>query len=64
MASPCPTKGLAQPSTIEIEEGCDNLDKRICRDCVLDIWADAPKSMIQESDEEASKVVLESEVDA
>ena len=51
--------GHAQQSTIEIEEGCDNLDKQVCRDCVLDIWADALESMIQESNEETSKIVLE-----
>ena len=63
MASPCPTTGQARPSAIEIEEGCNNLDKQVSRDCVLDKWADAPESMIQESDKETSKAILETEVD-
>ena len=33
-------------------------------DCVPNIWADAPKSMIQQSNEEVSKVVPRSKVDA
>ena len=64
MLSSCPTRRHARPSAIEIEEGCDNLDTRVSRDCALEIWADARESMIQESYKEASKVVLEPEVDA
>ena len=44
-------------------DGYDNLDKQLSRDCVVDIWAKVPKSMIQESNEEANKEVLELEVD-
>ena len=62
MALPRPTIGHARPSVIE--EGCDNLDKRLIRDCPPDIGANAPESMIQESDKEASKAALEPEVDA
>ena len=46
MASPCCTIGYARPFEMEIEEGCDNLDKRVSGDCVLDIWVNAPESMI------------------
>ena len=62
MASPCPTTRHAQPSEIEIEEGYNNLDKLVSRDCVPDIWVDALKSIIQELDKEASQAVLEPEV--
>ena len=31
---------------MEIEEGCDNLDKKI-RDFLPNVWADTPESMIQ-----------------
>ena len=64
MASSCPTTRQAQPPTIEIEEACDVLDTRVSKDCVPNIWANAPESMIQESNKEESNVVLESEVDA
>ena len=49
---------------MEIEEGYDILDKWESMDYVLDIWVDAPDSMVQESNKEARKVVLESKVDA
>ena len=58
----CPTTGLERPSAIEIEEACDNLDKRVSRDC--DTWADVLELMIQELDKEASKAVPEPKVDA
>ena len=63
MASPCPTTGHARPSAIEIKEGCDNLDRQVSRNCVLDIWVDAPESVLQEFNEEVSKAILELEVD-
>ena len=44
--------------------GCDNLDKRVNRYSVPDIWADAPKLMMQESDEQASMEILDLEVNA
>ena len=56
--------GHARPSAIEIEEGCDNLDKRVRRDCVLELWVDAPKSLIQELDKEVTKAVPEPGVHA
>ena len=59
MASPCPTFGHARPSIIETKEGCDNLDKRVSRDFVSDIWANA-----HESDDEASMAVPKPDVDA
>ena len=64
LALTCPTTRHALPSAIEIEEVRDNLYKQVSKDCVPDIWADVPKSMIQESDKEASKVILEPKVDA
>ena len=49
---------------MEVDKGCDNLYKSVSRDYVLDIWVDATKSMIQESNKEASKVILEPKVDS
>ena len=48
---------------MEMKERYDNLDKWVSRDSVPNIWVDAPKAMIQESNEEASKAILELEVD-
>ena len=64
MASSCPTPKHARPFAIEIEEGCDNLDKQVSRDCLPHIYVDAPESMIQESSEEASKTVCKLKEDA
>ena len=52
------------PQMPTIEDDCDNLDKWVSRDCIRDIWTNAPKSMIQESDEETSDEVPKPEVDA
>ena len=49
---------------MEIEEGCNNLDKQVSGYCVHDVSVDAPKSMIPESDEETSKTVHVWEVNA
>ena len=46
---------------METKESYETLDQRVSRDCVPDIWVDAPESMIQESNGEVSKAILELE---